>query len=137
MHERFAGGNEPPAHGQVRDVGDAPLQMASASARLRLAVRPEGEHGEEDTEAKHHQQSERGNHRGEERKRLRHSLIAEASPVRLYSLTRENRPEGRNSLPVVAKSGHCRWGERSATAVANELRSWATGQSRHYRTPAL
>ena len=29
----------------------APLQWASASTRIRLAVRPEGKHGEEDTKA--------------------------------------------------------------------------------------
>lgn len=53
----------------------APLQMASASTRMRLAVRPEGKHGEEDTKAEHHQQNERCNHRSEECKRLRHRWL--------------------------------------------------------------
>ena len=57
-------------------VGGARLQLASTSTRLRGAIRPAGQHGEEDTEAEHHQQCERGHHRGEICEHLRHGLIA-------------------------------------------------------------
>jgi hypothetical protein len=81
MHERFAGGNAALAHRQVRDEGCAWLQVAGASTSVRLAVRPDGKHGEEDTEADHHQQGERCNHRSEECKRLRHR----GSPLRSFA----------------------------------------------------